>query len=177
MIRNMPEIFSLSIDTIKEKYDELINLGYSKEQVIIMTSNHSALYSLSINYIKNKINELLLLGFDMDEIIKMTVKFPSLYSLSIDNIKRKKEFYDMVGLTNVMILEPKYIMQSIELSYARYIFCRNIGIDIDMSNYRILFMAQVQFNKRFGINNEQVINMYNYNEYLENRDIKTKVRS
>ena len=128
------------------------------------------MFSYNIDNIKNKIDDIVELGFNRNDVICTTVKLPSLFGLSIDNIKRKKEFYDMVGLTNVMILEPKYIMQSVELSYARYMFCRNIGLNIDMSNYRILFMGQVQFNKRFGINNEEVINIYNYNEYLENRD-------
>ena len=170
MIKNLPEILSLSIEMINFKLEELINLGYTKEEVIIMTSTHSALYSLSIDYIKNKFIELLNLGFSIDEIKKMTIKFPSLYSLSIDNIRKKREFYDMVGLSDMMILEPKYIMQSIELSYARYMFLKNIGININMNNYRILFMGQNQFEKRFGKNNEQLIKIYNYDRYLENRD-------
>ena len=49
---------------------------------------------------------------------------------------------------------------------------------IDFHNYRLLFMDQKAFKKRYGINNEEILKMYEYDfiDNLELEDIKLKRR-
>ena len=62
------------------------------------------------------------------------------------------------------------IMQSIDLSYARYTFYKSIGIEITMNNYLLLFYNQQKFKKKYGISNKELIDMFNIEE-----DTKKKV--
>ena len=39
-------------------------------------------------------------------------------------------------------------------------FYKNIGIDINMDNYRLLFICQDKFIKRYGLSNKELINLY-----------------
>ena len=53
-------------------------------------------------------------------------------------------------------------MQGINLSYARYMFYKSLGININMNNYRKLFVGQVEFKNRYGKNNKQLVDLYKY---------------
>ena len=53
-------------------------------------------------------------------------------------------------------------MMSIELVYARYMFYKDMGINIDMNNYSKLYHSNKQFYDRFGITKEELINKYPY---------------
>jgi len=65
------------------------------------------------------------------------------------------------------------MMQSVNLSFARYMFYKNKDINIDMSNYRLLFINQKEFIKKYGINNKELLDLYNYLEYKDrNKDRK-----
>ena len=118
---------------------------------------------------------MLELGYSDTEVRMMTVSLPSLYGLSIENIRIKKEFYDSIGLSRLMIVDPKKVMQSIELSYSRYMFFKDIGIDINMGNYRVLFDSQKRFENRYGKNNKTLIELYKFNGFV-NKNCKCKKR-
>ena len=133
-----------------------------------MTVIHSSVYSYSIDSMKKKIDDMVALGFNYKNVIEMTLKLPTLFGLSIDNIKNKKEFYDQIGLTDIMILKPKFIMQSVDLSYARYMFYKDKETEINLNNCTVLFMDQKVFIKKYGISNKELIEIYNYQEYIEN---------
>lgn len=55
-------------------------------------------------------------------------------------------------------------MQSINLSYARYQFLKEKGIEIDESNYLKLFVNQSRFEKQYGITKEELLERYPYEE-------------
>ena len=86
----------------------------------------------------------------------------------------KKEFYDEIGLSEIFLVSTVDLMQGIELSYARYMYCKNMGINIDMSNYRVLFISKKQFEKKFGKNCDELLELYNYQEYLVNKNSKKR---
>ena len=44
MVRYFPQILCLSLDNIKNKINELINLGYSYNEVIVITKNNPTVY-------------------------------------------------------------------------------------------------------------------------------------
>jgi len=164
MIKSLPSIYGLSIENIKLKIKNLIDLGYSKDEVIKMTKIQPTLYNLNIENIKLKINDIMSLGYSKDEVIKMTKSLPALFSLGIENIKKKIEFYKLIQIDRILINNSKYLMQSIELSYARYMFYLSKNIIINEENYLKLFINQKQFKKMYNIDNTSLLSMYDYNK-------------
>ena len=165
--RAFPKIYSLGIDNIKDTIDGMINLGYSNDEVLVMTKRFPSLYSFSIDTIKLKMDELMSLGYDIDDVKKMTVDFSGLYGFSIESLREKKEFYDLIGIGDIFRVSPKMLMQSISVSYARYMFYKDNGIDINMSNYNMLFVGQKQFENKYKITKEELINLYSYDSYVD----------
>ena len=54
--------------------------------------------------------------------------------------KEKIEFYNSIGLHELVLVAPRRLMQSVDLSYARYMFYKDKGIDVSIDNYIILFI-------------------------------------
>ena len=165
--KTFPSIYSYSIENMKQKIADVMDLGYTKEEVIKMTKTLPTLYGLSIENMKQKIVDIMDLGYTKEEVIKMTKTLPQIYSLSIENMKQKIDFYNLIDMHELAVIDAKNLMQSINLSYARYSFYIDLGINIDMNNYRKLFMGQKQFEKTYGITKEELLERYDYNKYKE----------
>ena len=170
MTKSLPQIYSYSIDNMKQKIEDMEKLGYSKEDVIKMTKIFPAIYSLSIDNMKQKIEDMEKLGYSKEDVIKMTKTLPAIYSYSKENIKQKIEFYDSIGLHSLAIIDAKQLMQSTSLSYARYMYYKDIGIDIDETNYKKLFINKKIFEKQYGITKEELLAKYNYQEYMRKKN-------
>ncbi|MDO4753239.1 MAG: hypothetical protein Q4A36_03360, partial [Candidatus Saccharibacteria bacterium] len=90
---------------------------------------------------------------------------PAIYGYSIDNMKQKINFYDSIGMHNLVTTDTKQLMQGVALSYARYqFFTHERGIIIDINNYKMLFMNQNNFKNRYGYNNDEIKQKYPYEE-------------
>jgi len=164
MLKSLPSIYGLSIENIKLKIKSLIDLGYSKDEVIKMTKIQPTLYNLNIENIKIKINDIMSLGYSKDEVIKIIKSLPSILGLNIKNIKEKLNFYNSITLSKFIINNPKYLMQSVELSYARYMFLTSSGLIIDETNYYRIFLSQKRFKASYNIDTDKLISMYDYNK-------------
>ena len=169
MTKSLPAIYSYSIDNIKQKIEDMEKLGYSKEEVIKMTKSLPSLYSYSIDTLKQKIEDMEKLGYSKEEVIKMTKSLPTIYGLSIDNIKQKIDFYDSIGLHELAINDTKKLMQSVSLSYARYMFYKEKNIEITDKSYNKLFIDQKQFQKVYGITKEELLEKYDYQAYIQQK--------
>ena len=168
----LPAIYGLSIENMKQKIVDIMDLGYTKEEVIKMTKILPSIYGLSIENMKQKIVDIMELGYTKEEVIKMTKTLPSIYGLSIENMKQKIDFYNLIGMHELAVIDAKNLMQSTNLSYARYSFYIDLGINIDMNNYRKLFINQKQFEKTYGITKEELLKRYDYNKYKEEVEMK-----
>ena len=111
------------------------------------------------------------MGFNVDcnKLFKLTVSLPQLYSLRINNIRQKLEFYESIGLREICIKDAKQLMQSVDLSYARYRYLEDRGVTITRKNYRLLFKGIKYFEKQFGITKSQLLELYKYEEEKERR--------
>ena len=170
MTKSLPAIYGLLIESMKQKVDDMIDLGYTKEEVIKITKSFPAIYSLSIESMKQKIEDIIELGYTKEEVIKMAKNLPSIYGLSIENIKQKIEFYDSIGIHELAVINPKQLIQSVNLSYARYSFYKDRGIDIDIKSYKKLFIEQKRFEKAYGITKKELLEKYDYNKYKEEKE-------
>ncbi len=170
-IRNSYPLINIKDETIsmhlKDIFTFFLECGYTKKEVIKITKILPAIYGLSIENMKQKIVDIMDLGYTKEEVIKMTKTLPAIYSLSIENIKQKIDFYNLIGMHELAVIDAKNLMQSTNLSYARYSFYIDLGINIDMNNYRKLFINQKQFEKTYGITKEELLERYDYNKYKE----------
>ena len=165
-----PSIYHLSIENMKKKIDDIVSLGYTEDEVIKITKVFPIIYGLSKENIKQKIDDIVSLGYTEDEVIKITKGLPSIYGLSIENIKQKIEFYDSINMHELPLVDAKMLMQSTALSYARYIFYKERGIEVTIDNYRKLFVENKTFEKTYGITKKELLEKYSYEQYLEKQN-------
>ena len=173
MTKRLPTIYGLSIENMKQKIEDIVSLGYSREEVIKMTESHPAIYSYNIESMKQKIEDIVSLGYSREEVIMMTKGLPTIYGLSIENIKQKIDFYDSIDMHELATINPKYLMQSVSLSYARYQYFLANGIKLDMSNYKKLFINNKQFEKLYGIGKTELLKLYDYEKCMEAKNDRT----
>ena len=170
MTKTLPSLYGLGIENINQKIEDLVSLGYKRADVIKMTKSFPSLYGYSIETINQKIEDLASLGYNRADVIKMTKTLPSLYSLSIENIKQKTIFLKEINLDFIVADDTKKLMQSIDLTYARYMFLREKGIEITRDNYKRLFYNAKQFEKQYGIDKSTLLEKYSYQEYINNKN-------
>lgn len=150
--------------------EEFIKLGYTEDDYNEIRNSYPLINikdeTISM-HLKDIFTFFLECGYTKEEVIKMTKTLPQIYSLSIENMKQKIDFYNLIDMHELAVIDAKNLMQSINLSYARYSFYIDLGINIDMNNYRKLFMGQKQFEKTYGITKEELLERYDYNKYKE----------
>ena len=150
----------------------LCNFGYTKEESKEILNTYP-LNACKPETLKKKIEEINMymekLGYSKEEVIKMTKSLPTIYGLSIDNIKQKIDFYDSIGLHELAINDTKKLMQSVSLSYARYMFYKEKNIEITDKSYNKLFIDQKQFQKVYGITKEELLEKYDYQAYIQQK--------
>ena len=150
----------------------LCNFGYTKEESKEILNTYP-LNTCKPETLKKKIEEINMymekLGYSKEEVIKMTKSLPTIYGLSIDNIKQKIDFYDSIGLHELAINDTKKLMQSVSLSYARYMFYKEKNIEITDKSYNKLFIDQKQFQKVYGITKEELLEKYDYQAYIQQK--------
>ena len=174
IIRNNHAIINIKDETLikklKDNYAFFLKNNYTKEEVIKMTKSLPSIYGHSIESIKQKIEDMIALGYTKEEVIKMTKSLPSIYGNSIESIKQKIEFYNSINMHEIAIIDSKQLIQSVNLSYARYSFYKDRETDINMKNYRKLFIGQKQFEKAYGITKKELLEKYDYNKYKEEKE-------
>lgn len=147
MTVTLPTIYGYSIESIRRKIEDMISLGYTKEEVLKMTKNLPVTLGLSIENIKQKIEDIISLSYAREEVLEMTKSLPTIYGYSIETIKQKIDFYDSINMHQLVIMDPKILMQSVAVSYARYQFYLSKGIIIDINNRSKLFVNNKYFEK------------------------------
>ena len=163
----LPSIYSYNILTIITKIEEIMLLGYTKEETLTLTKTLPTIFSITIENMQQKINYLIELGYTKEEVIAMSKILPAIYTYTNENIKNKKEFYESIGVSDFILYDTRQLMQSIDLSYARYKYYQKNDIDITIDNYRLLFISEERFFKRYNYTKNQLLKKYNYEKDKE----------
>ena len=167
----LPALYSLSKENIKSKIDDLIGIGYRKEEIIIITVLLPMIFNYSTKNIKDKFDLLQEFGYSKEEAIKMTIKLPSLLGYSIKKTKQKMDFLKSIGIIMINPEDAQELIICVELLYARYMFYKASGLEINKDNYQLLFLSSKQFNSLFYIKKQELLEKYNYEEYLKEHNI------
>ena len=76
MTLSLPQIYGLSIANMEQKINDMIKLGYTRNEIIKMSKTCPFIFSHNIDNIKQKINDLEACGYNNKDIIKITKSFP-----------------------------------------------------------------------------------------------------
>ena len=168
--RRVPSIFAITSKNIEQKIETIKSLGYSREEAIGMMMESYTLYTLSNKTIIDKRNLILSLGYSEDEVLRMAKAAPLIYSFSEINIRQKLEFYNSIGMHDYIVANPKDLIQSVALTYARYRFLTEVKqIDFSQTSFDALVTGSKRFEKRFGISNKALVLMYSYEQYIKEK--------
>lgn len=107
------------------------------------------------------------LGYTKEEVIQMTKALPTLYGYNIENIIDKINLLRQINLKNVALTDTKRLMQSVDLTYARYAFFKHIDIQINEDCYLYLFYSNKAFESKYGVSKSYLLDTYSYREYKE----------
>lgn len=172
LITKLPNVLTYATDTVNEKLNFFYNLGYTKEEVCKMIVTHPQLLSYKIDANKRKFEELQNEGFTYAEVLMLFKNMPGLFSGDFSRHLGKIRFLREIELENVIFETPKNLIQSVELTYARYNFLKDIEEDISALDFSKLFYDNERFAKKFNKTREQLLEMYSYDEYLKEKELK-----
>ena len=118
--------------------------------------------SYGINKLENVIKTLKSFDYTDLELLKIIETFPNIFGLSNDSIVRRIVLLNKLGLNNIILSDTKQLIQSPELTFARYQCLVSNGIDVSMSTYRRIFIGNSQFERTYNLSKEQLLKMYKY---------------
>lgn len=161
--KKIPELLTLDPNHVNQTISCMLKkMRYTEENIKTMITRFPRILYLTEESMVQKMNRIINLGYDSNELKDFTVNFPILYILTIENIEDKAVFFNSVGLHKIF-LSDKAIMQSVELSYAIYMFFKSIGIDINIGNSDWLFQSESFFKEQYGKSFSQLMEEYPYN--------------
>ena len=118
------------------------------------------MFTTSPEGVEEKIDSIRDCEYTNSDVKSIISNYPGVTSLDKDSIKEKLTFYNGLGLHNIIVREPKHLMQSLVLSKARSDYFESIATPINESNYRRLFMGEKPFVKQFHKTNKELIDKY-----------------
>jgi len=158
---------------VNDKIDYLINLGFSMEDIINITVKYPNIFLKDREIIDEMIDCFLKNGYIMEEILIILKKNPIIFSKGNECFFKKVKFYNLIGIGKVFFNDSRSLIQGIDLTYARYMFYRRLGIKINENNYYMLFVEERKFLSKYGKNNKTLMVIYNFDEFL-NKNVKCK---
>ena len=97
----------------------------------------------------------------------MLTIFPGLFGFSLQNIEDKIKYLISINLKEVVTNDPKQLMQSVSVAYARYEFLKSKDLTPTSDDYYLLFSDEPYFKKRFHVTKGELIQIYDYKKYKE----------
>ena len=163
--KNM-SIINYTMDNIKNKISSVMAFDFNYQEVINMIKIYPSILNFTIDNMQSKIFTIISLGYTHTQTINIIKRNPALFGERPERIKEKKLFYDSINLFDIFLISPGQLKQSIELSYARYMFFNSLNIELSMedNSYKELFIPNKRFETKYKISKEELIKKYNYSE-------------
>lgn len=156
-----PQLWILNIEMLNNKLCELSDMyGYTKDNLKNMINSWPMFLALRKEHILQRTKELMYLGYTQEQVKDMTVLSPRLFILDIENIMEKDKFYRSIGLEEIFTKSSDSVNYAVELVYARYMFLKSNGIEIDINNCEFLF--DKDFQSKYAISNSNLMEKFPY---------------
>ena len=176
MLKKSAKLVNLGEQNLNDSLDNFNKLGYSSEVIYKMTIVHPALFSYSVERVKTRIKELEYCGYNRDEVLKLTCDYPAIFGSDAETLNRKLRYYNLIGLHEYILERPKDLIQSVELTYARYNFFRDSDMEMNKTNMQSLFKREEAFKKQYGFSNKGLLAIYRFSNYESCVKGKTKIK-
>ncbi len=175
VLQNMPTLFNLTSKRINSSFDNMQKYGFDRDTFKEMTVSHASLLNLTNKLMNSKLQALEKLGFSKEDVINITQAAPTLITSSIEMTRDKIEYLRSIGLGSIITKSPTNLITSTATIYARYEYfkSRKPPIQIDDEHYANLFITWKNFEKKYGINKEDLLQQFNYDEFKQKQ--KTEV--
>lgn len=155
-----PQLFALEPESLNSKRAYMLDiLKYTKENLNEMIKRFPLLLILTQEHITRRVDDMIKLGYTQEQVKIITVENPQLYGLNMDYIREKNDFYRSIGLEGIFVNSSESIEWSIEFVYARVMFLKSMGINIDIDT---LFKKESNFVEKYGKSSKQLMEEYPY---------------
>jgi DNA-binding transcriptional regulator YhcF (GntR family) len=113
MLKSEPSLYNYSVETLKQKIDDMMSLGYTKKALIKMIKSYPTLCTLSKATINQKNENMMSLGYTKEEVMKITSMYSPLFSLNIDSMRQKIIDIMSLGYTKEEVIEMTKALPSL----------------------------------------------------------------
>lgn len=165
-----PQIYSLSEEHITEIIKYLTQNNYTQEEIFTITTSFPTIFSKynkkkdkkakKITRIEDTKSLFLELGFTEEMFKYIFIKCPSIISYDKNNLKNKILFFLENNEMDFILENPNHLKQSSITSYARKFFLEAKGITISSNNFKMIFIADRDFKRKFKVSKDEVIKQY-----------------
>ncbi len=165
-----PQIYSLSEEHITEIIKYLTQNNYTQEEIFTITTSFPTIFSKynkkkdkkakKITRIEDTKSLFLELGFTEEMFKYIFIKCPSIISYDKNNLKNKILFFLENNEMDFVLENPNHLKQSSITSYARKFFLEAKGITISSNNFKMIFIADRDFKRKFKVSKDEVIKQY-----------------
>ena len=152
----------MNLETLDSKRDVLFDLGYNLDEVNYITGVNPTIYVLTEENIKSKFEFFLEKGYSSEDIRFITLKVPAVFSYSRVSLDEKIRVLQESNLGSELLNRPSYLIQGVNLSYARLRFMLDKKLTINHKAFNYLVLDNKNFLKKFGISNDEIRERYPY---------------
>ena len=153
IINIMKKIPFIINERIKERINYNIkvleNIGFTRDNILLVTSNNPYLFLYSSDDFSSKINYFLDLKYDKDKVISLFLKAPVLFSYNLNTLKLKFDFYKENDLVDYIFDNPNKSIINTNFLNKRLIYLKKNNLYDD--NKYDLFLDDISFNKKYKI--------------------------
>ena len=153
IINIMKKIPFIINERIKERINYNIkvleNIGFTRDNILLVTSNNPYLFLYSSDDFSSKINYFLDLKYDKDKVINLFLKAPVLFSYNLNTLKLKFDFYKENDLVDYIFDNPNKSIINTNFLNKRLSYLKNNNLYDD--NKYDLFLDDISFNKKYKI--------------------------
>ena len=152
IIKKIPIILkNVYLDALESKLNKLLELGFSKDNIISITITNPYILLYSTESINNKVFSVKGLGYSIEDVIKMMTDFPLIFGYDITNIEKKINFYRSVDLDNYLIQNSKILIYNLDYLKSRLNCIKDKKDNLD------LFLSEKDFYNKYNVKSLDLI--------------------
>ena len=136
--------------------------NYNLDEVNYITGVNPTIYVLTEENIKSKFEFFLEKGYSSEDIRFIKLKVPAVFSYSRVSLDEKIRVLQESNLGSELLNRPSYLIQGVNLSYARLRFMLDKKLTINHKAFNYLVLDNKNFLKKFGISNDEIRERYPY---------------
>lgn len=155
------QILNTSVEKLEEYYVKMDVLGFTEEEKKFIISKNTSSLTTEIEVLLDKKAKLQEYGFTDEEACYIIYSYPDYFSMGLANIEDKLAAMKESDTLENLLEHPKNLIQSAELTRARYQYILSVDRNLLKGSYwRLIYSGEKLFYNRFKCYNEEVVLKY-----------------